>query len=87
MLVRVSLPPPWATFLSPPIACFLAIVLFLGMRRVGDFFHDARQKIPLVISLAGLLQMCGCDPFGGFRFGFFGGFGDEGDHEEFECLC
>jgi len=52
--------------------------------RVGDLGHDLVEEVEAVGLGDGLLEVDGADALGVARFGFGGGFGDEGDHEELE---
>jgi hypothetical protein len=54
------------------------------LRRVGDLGHDLAEEVEAVGLGDGLLEVDGGDAFRVARLGFGGGFGDEGDHEEFE---
>lgn len=53
------------------------------IRNLGD---DVSEEVEHFVFHNGLFEMRGCDAFRVAVFGFAGGFGDEGDHEEFECF-
>lgn len=53
------------------------------IRNLGD---DVSEEVEHFVFNDGLFEMRGCDAFRVAVFGFAGGFGDEGNHEEFESF-
>lgn len=75
--------------LSPSARRLLLFAFVQGIRlvllgRIGDLGHDVIEKVELLVLGDSLLEVDGADAFRVALLGFGSGFGDEGDHEEFE---
>jgi hypothetical protein len=64
----------------------ITVILVCWRRRISDLADDIAKEVKLLVADDGLLEMKSADALGIARFGFGGGFGDEGDHEEFKCF-
>lgn len=62
------------------------IIVLLSTGLIGDFGDDVCEEVQDLIFGHCVFQMRSSDAFGIPVFGFFGRLGDQGDHEEFQCL-
>lgn len=69
--------------LSFPFVLIASLIVLLATGLIGNLGDDVRQEVQHLVFGDCVFQVRSGDALGIPFLGFFGGFGDEGDHEKF----